>query len=81
MTKAKPVVDRTEAGAAIDRSIELLKTLKVHLRAKKLDGRTLDSLLEAVSRNLEPTAKQFQQQRSDDLDADIALYASLRDEQ
>jgi hypothetical protein len=74
MSKAKPVIDRTEASAAIDRSIELLKTLKIQLRAKSLDGQTLDDLLDASRRNLEPVTDQFRQLRADQLDALLLKY-------
>ena len=76
MTKrtAKETVDRTEAVAAIGRAIRLLETLKGQLRAKALDGQTLDDLINSAKRELQPTAEQIAQLRQDQFDEFMLTY-------
>jgi len=81
MSKAvkKTTVNRTEAVAAINRSIKLLDTLKSQLRGKAaLDGSTLDDLLSAAHRELRPLTHNFYRLRQEQFDVFMTEYEAER---
>lgn len=77
MSKPAPIINRAETGAAIDRAMEALKALKGQLKAKKLSGRAMTSLLEVATDELRIIAVPINEQHSADLDAAIAHYRSF----
>lgn len=72
MKKTQPIINRAETNAAIDRAMDALKAMKNQLKAKKLNGSSLNSLLGVVDDELRAIKMPIYNQYNADLD-DLVL--------
>ncbi len=80
MSKAQPIINRAEAGAAIDRAMDALKAIKNQLKAKKLSGSALNSLMEVAQDELRAVADPIRNQHYADIDALVLRYGGREGE-
>jgi len=68
-------INRTETSAAIDRAMDALKAMKNQLKAKKLNGSSINSLLTVAKDELRSIEEPIYQLYHADIDTLVTKYS------